>query len=68
MAVLEACARERQVVQMFGYVLAENDSMRGMMVARGYSPVREQDEPGIIRFELPLASVGARGSAPPLEK
>ncbi len=56
MAALEACARERQVEQIFGYVLAENDSMRGMMVARGYVPRREDGDPGVIRFELPLAA------------
>jgi acetyltransferase len=54
MAALESCARERGVSQIFGYVLAENDSMRGMMVARGYSPQRDPDDAGIIRFRLPL--------------
>ena len=68
MAALEACARERKVAQIFGYVLAENDSMRGMMVARGYVPVREEDEPGIIRFELPLSPTPAAEVAPLLGK
>lgn len=55
MEALESCARERQVEQIFGYVLAENDSMRGMMVSRGYHPRRDEDDPAVIRFELPLA-------------
>ncbi len=63
MAALESCARERQVEQIFGYVLAENDSMRGMMVARGYRPQREDDDPGVIRFELPLAAAAQSGGA-----
>jgi acetyltransferase len=54
MAALESCARERRLRNIFGYVLADNESMRGMMVARGYSPVREEGEFGVIRFELPF--------------
>jgi len=54
MAAIETCARERQVSEIFGYVLSENDSMRGMMVARGYSAQREAGESGVIRFRLPL--------------
>lgn len=56
MAALESCAREREIARIFGYVLAENDSMRGMMTARGYEPQRDPDEPGVIRFVLPLES------------
>jgi len=62
MAALESCARERQISELFGYVLADNESMRGMMVARGYSPQREAGESGVIRFHLPL---GAHASPPP---
>ncbi len=54
MAALEECARERQIAEIFGYVLAENDSMRGMMVTRGYAPQREPGEAGVIRFRLAL--------------
>jgi acetyltransferase len=63
MAALEHCASERAVDEIFGYVLADNDSMRGMMVARGYSPHREPDDPGILRFTLSLRGSGA-GLAP----
>ncbi len=58
MAALESCARDRGIGLLYGYVLAENASMRGMMVARDYRPVREADEPGIIRFERLLAPGG----------
>jgi acetyltransferase len=57
MAALESCARERRLGSLFGYVLAENASMRGMMLARGYAPVREEGEVGVIRFDLPLAAI-----------
>jgi len=56
MEAIESCARARGVSQIFGYVLAENDSMRGMMVARGYQARRDPDDPGVIRFALPLAA------------
>jgi acetyltransferase len=52
MGALEDCARERDVGELFGYVLADNDSMRAMMVARGYAPHREQGEAGIVRYVL----------------
>ncbi|HXW63892.1 MAG TPA: bifunctional acetate--CoA ligase family protein/GNAT family N-acetyltransferase [Burkholderiaceae bacterium] len=55
MAALESCARERQIAELFGYVLADNESMRGMMVARGYRAQRQAGETGVIRFHLPLA-------------
>jgi len=54
MEALETCARERGIEEIFGYVLANNDSMRGMMVARGYQPEREDDDPGVVRFRLDL--------------
>ncbi len=54
MAALESCARDREVSEIFGYVLAENDSMRGMMVARGYGAQREEGDAGVIRFRLAL--------------
>jgi len=60
MAALETCARERRIGEIFGYVLADNDSMRGMMVTRGYVAQRDAGDPGVIRFRLPLeASAGA---------
>jgi acetyltransferase len=55
MGALETCARERDVGELFGYVLADNDSMRAMMVSRGYQPHREEGEAGIVRFILPTA-------------
>jgi len=63
MEAIETCARERQVSEIFGYVLAENDSMRGMMVARGYSPQREPGDPGVIRFRLPLDAQAEAGAS-----
>jgi acetyltransferase len=54
MDAIESCARDRQVSQIHGYVLAENDSMRGMMVARGYIAERDPDDVGVINFRLPL--------------
>ncbi len=54
MEAIESCARERQISQIHGYVLAENDSMRGMMVARGYVAERDPEDVGVINFRLPL--------------
>lgn len=54
MGVIEQCARERQLGEIFGYVLKENDSMRKMMLARGYVPHREDEDAHVIRFALPL--------------
>jgi acetyltransferase len=54
MEAIESCARERRVSQIHGYVLADNDSMRGMMMARGYVPERDPEDPGVINFRLPL--------------
>jgi len=56
MGALEDCARHREVDELFGYVLADNDSMRGMMLARGYEPRREEGEAGVIRFRLAIAT------------
>ncbi len=54
MAALEECGRDRCLAEIFGYVLKENDSMRQMMLARGYVPHREEDDAHVIRFALPL--------------
>jgi acetyltransferase len=54
MEALESCARARLIDQIHGYVLADNDSMRGMMVARGYVAERDPDDVGVINFRLPL--------------
>ena len=66
MEALENCARERHVSELFGYVLADNDSMRGMMVARGYSAQRDTGESGVIRFRLPLVPQPQVGAQPAL--
>jgi acetyltransferase len=58
MEALETCARARDVGEIFGYVLAENDSMRRMMLARGYTPHREAGDAAVIRFALPLHAPG----------
>jgi acetyltransferase len=54
MEALENCGRDRCVGEIFGYVLKENDSMRKMMLARGYVAHREEDDSHVIRFVLPL--------------
>jgi hypothetical protein len=54
MAALEQCGRDRRLSEIFGYVLKENDSMRHLMLARGYVPHREQDDAHVIRFALAL--------------
>jgi acetyltransferase len=54
MQALENCGRDRGLGEIFGYVLKENDSMRQMMLARGYVPHREEDDAHVIRFALPL--------------
>ncbi len=54
MQALENCGRDRGLDEIFGYVLKENDSMRQMMLARGYVPHREEDDAHVIRFALPL--------------
>jgi acetyltransferase len=54
MEAIEQCARSRNVTEIFGYVLKENDSMRQLMVARGYAPLRDEDDSHIIRFTLSL--------------
>jgi len=54
MEAIEQCARDRNVSEIFGYVLKENDSMRQLMLARGYAPLRDEDDSHIIRFTLAL--------------
>ncbi|MCX8006012.1 MAG: GNAT family N-acetyltransferase, partial [Burkholderiaceae bacterium] len=49
MNALEACARERGVVELIGYVLAENADMARLMAARGYEP-RTDEEPGVLCY------------------
>jgi hypothetical protein len=54
MGALEQCARERHLSELIGYVLRENDSMRQMMLARGYVPHNDEDDAHVISFVLPL--------------
>jgi acetyltransferase len=54
MESLERCARRRGLHEMVGYVLKENESMRRLMLARGYVPHPEEDDAHVIRFALPL--------------
>jgi acetyltransferase len=63
MAALETCGRDRHLAEIFGYVLKENDSMRQMMLARGYVPQRDEDDTHVIRYVLPLRATPAT-SAP----
>jgi acetyltransferase len=59
MNAIENCGRTRGIAEIFGFVLADNESMRAMMVARGYEPQRDSEDPGVIRFRLSLAPVHA---------
>jgi acetyltransferase len=54
MGAIEQCARERHLGELIGYVLRENDSMRQMMLARGYVPRNDEDDAHVICFTLPL--------------
>jgi acetyltransferase len=65
MAALEECGRSRHLSEIFGYVLKENDSMRQMMLARGYVPHREEDDAHVIRFALPLSAASMPPQACP---
>lgn len=54
MEAIESCARDRHVSRINGFVLADNDAMRAMMVARGYHLERDPDDPGVVNFTLVL--------------
>ncbi|HEX4585111.1 MAG TPA: bifunctional acetate--CoA ligase family protein/GNAT family N-acetyltransferase [Burkholderiaceae bacterium] len=54
MEALEQCGRDRRLGEIFGYVLKDNESMRQLMLARGYVAHREEDDAHVIRFGLPL--------------
>jgi acetyltransferase len=54
MGSLEQCARERHLGELIGYVLKENDSMRQMMLARGYVAHNDEDDAHVVCFALPL--------------
>jgi len=61
MEALEQCARNRGLGEIFGYVLKDNESMRRLMLARGYVPHREEEDAHVIRFALSLRD---RAAAP----
>jgi acetyltransferase len=63
MDALESCGRDRCVGEIFGYVLQENDSMRRMMLARGYVAHREEDDAHVVRFALALRAKPAEQGA-----
>jgi acetyltransferase len=60
MEALEQCARNRGLGEIFGYVLKDNESMRRLMLARGYVPHREEEDAHVIRFALSLRDQAAR--------
>jgi acetyltransferase len=60
MEALEQHGRDRNLAEIFGYVLKENDSMRQMMVARGYVAHRDEDDSHVICFALPLRNHAAQ--------
>jgi len=59
MEALEQCARNRGLGEIFGYVLKDNESMRRLMLARGYVPHREEEDAHVIRFALSLRDQAA---------
>ena len=50
LSALEACARERGLREMIGFVIADNDDMGRLMSGRGYAPQRDPDDPMVLRF------------------
>jgi acetyltransferase len=50
LSALEACARERGLREMIGFVIADNDDMGRLMNGRGYAPQRDPDDPMVLRF------------------
>jgi acetyltransferase len=60
MEALEQHGRDRNLAEIFGYVLKENDSMRQMMVARGYVAHHDEDDSHVICFALPLRNRAAQ--------
>jgi len=58
MTALEACARERGLAEMVGLVLAENDEMAKLMIARGFEPHREAGDATVVRYVKRLQAGG----------
>jgi acetyltransferase len=66
MQALEACAHERGLTEIIGYVLKENEEMARLMLGRTYHAERDLDDAGVVRFikQLQLPS----GAGTPLSK
>ncbi len=60
MNALEACAAERGLDMMVGFVLPDNDEMARLLAARGYRARRDEHDPGVMRFEKKLSVIADR--------
>ncbi|HXF45422.1 MAG TPA: GNAT family N-acetyltransferase, partial [Burkholderiaceae bacterium] len=64
MSTLEACARERGLLEIVGYVLAENEDMARLLTARGYEARRDED-PTVIQYVKRLQPHPNAAATPP---
>jgi acetyltransferase len=62
MNALEACARDRGLGEIIGYVLAENDDMGTLMRARMYDSRRDEDDGAVLRYAKMLQVTVGNGS------
>jgi acetyltransferase len=63
MQVLEDTARARGLAELIGIVLKDNDEMGTMMRKRGYAPLRDEEDPSILRYTKPLIEEAPFGAA-----
>lgn len=59
--MLQRSAAARGINRLCGHVLRNNVRMSRWLEARGWSMGRDQDDPGVVCAELPLAASAARG-------
>ena len=63
MSALEDCAGSRAVVELIGYVLADNHQMAQLMDALGYRRRRDhEDDPGVVAYAKALAPYPGTGA------
>jgi hypothetical protein len=62
MNALEACARDRGLGEIIGYVLAENDDMGTLMRARMYDSRRDEDDGAVLRYAKMLQVTVGNGN------
>jgi acetyltransferase len=63
MQVLEDTARARGLAELIGIALKDNDEMGTMMRKRGYAPLRDEEDPGILRYTKALIEEAPFGAA-----